>query len=739
MHIYSLTKCIRMKVVIVYLLLIAGSIYGLSAQDKPSGLLTDLLSGPGVHAAQVPLVVLSEFPSFSWIVPGKKQETLQTAYRILVSDDEAPLRADRGNIWDSGKVIDSSSVAIIFKGKPLKPQSTYFWKVKVFTNQDGESSWSDIKLFTTGAALDGYRSSAERLVKSRQTPIAISSGNTKYQSFDFKKDGFGQLSLRLSSNTGRDTVMVDMGELLIDKKVNEKPPGTIRYRRQSLALKKGTHWYKVAIEPDKRNTGPAAVKMPEYIGEVLPFRYVGIEGYPAKLKVEDVVRYLVHYPFDDQAAYFKSSNDTLNQVWELSKYTIKATSFAGIYVDGDRERIPYEADALINQLGHYGTDRSYAMARTSSEYLLQKPTWPTEWIMQALIIAWSDYLYTGDSRSLKANYKILKNRTLMQLVDKSGLISTTTGLQTPEFAASINFNGKIRDIVDWPTSETDGFKFSDYNAVTNAFHYRALVIMEQIAILLGNKKDADIYRLAHQRLKLTFNQVFFNKETGLYQDGDTTEHSSMHANMFAVDFGLVPEQHMEKVLKFIKSRGMASSVYGSQFLLESLYTAGADDYALSLLCSGDIRSWYNMIRVGSTLTLEAWDNKFKPNQDWNHAWGAAPANILPRKLMGVEPLTPGFGKVAIKPQVGNLSYAEALVPTIRGGVKVIVRNTLKEYVLKVEIPANMKAAVYLPIREGARSISCNGKKLKVAGGEGKLFREPVEILSGSYTFSMISK
>ena len=29
-----------------------------------------------------------------------------------------------------------------------------------------------------------------------------------------------------------------------------------------------------------------------------------------------------------------------------------------------------------------------------------------------------------------------------------------------------------------------------------------------------------------------------------------------------------------------------------------------------------------MIRVGSTITLEAWDNKFKPNQDWNHAWGA---------------------------------------------------------------------------------------------------------------------
>ena len=77
-------------------------------------------------------------------------------------------------------------------------------------------------------------------------------------------------------------------------------------------------------------------------------------------------------------------------------------SFAGIYVDGDRERIPYEADALINQLCHYGVDREYSMARRSHEYLLNRPTWPTEWILQSVLIAWYDYMYTGDSRSLKA-------------------------------------------------------------------------------------------------------------------------------------------------------------------------------------------------------------------------------------------------------------------------------------------------------------------------------------------------
>ena len=117
------------------------------------------------------------------------------------------------------------------------------------------------------------------------------------------------------------------------------------------------------------------------MGEVVPFRYCEIEGYEAPLTPASVVRETVHYPFDETASSFRCSNDTLNQIWELCKYSVRATSFSGIYVDGDRERIPYEADALINQLCHYGVDREYAIARRSHEYLLQHPTWPTEWIL----------------------------------------------------------------------------------------------------------------------------------------------------------------------------------------------------------------------------------------------------------------------------------------------------------------------------------------------------------------------
>ena len=57
-----------------------------------------------------------------------------------------------------------------------------------------------------------------------------------------------------------------------------------------------------------------------------------------------------------------------------------------------------------------------------------------------------------------------------------------------------------------------------------------------------------------------------------------------------------------------------------------------------------------MIELGSTMTLEAWDVKYKGNLTWNHAWGAAPANIVPRFLMGVRPLTPGYERILVQPQ-----------------------------------------------------------------------------------------
>ena len=104
-----------------------------------------------------------------------------------------------------------------------------------------------------------------------------------------------------------------------------------------------------------------------------------------------------------------------------------------------------------------------------------------------------------------------------------------------------------------------------------------------------------------------------------------------------------------------------------------------------------------MLRIGSTITTEAWDNVFKPNQDWNHAWGAAAGNVIARKLMGVEPALPGFEEVNIHPHPGDVQSASLVQPTVRGDIKVSFNHTASgRFVLTVEVPRNTTAHIRLP-------------------------------------------
>ncbi|HEC02385.1 MAG TPA: glycoside hydrolase family 78, partial [Phycisphaerales bacterium] len=66
----------------------------------------------------------------------------QSAYRVLVARSMEGLHANRGDLWDSGKVESSQSVNIVYAGDVLVSGRRCFWKVKVW-DKDGESSdWS---------------------------------------------------------------------------------------------------------------------------------------------------------------------------------------------------------------------------------------------------------------------------------------------------------------------------------------------------------------------------------------------------------------------------------------------------------------------------------------------------------------------------------------------------------------------------------------------------------------------
>lgn len=536
------------------------------------------------------------------------------------------------------------------------------------------------------------------VVKEAQQPAELKQLANGVWAADFGRDAFGQIELTLTGNEG-DVVTVRLGECKTGSRINRTPGGSRRYKALTVTLHEGTHTYRPEIPADSRNTGADAVHIPMETGEVLPFRYVEVEGYGGTLAKEDVVRQFVHYRWNDDASNFHCSNDTLNRVWDLCKYSMKATSFAGIYVDGDRERIPYEADALINQLGHYANDCEFTLARRTFDWLMRNPTWPTEWSLQMVLIAWNDYLYSGDKALLEQWVDLLRPHTLEAFRnDETGLITTLAVEQTAERLLTVNRSTNLRDIVDWPHGgEDDGFEYTDYNAVVNAYHYETLKCMAKIYEALGRTAESEEMKAKSEAFAAAYNAAFLDTTEGIYRDGVGSAHSSLHANMFALCFGLVPDEYVESVTAFVVSRGMACSVYGSQFLLDALYNGGNGRAAFRLMTSTASRSWWNMIREGSTITMEAWGDAFKPNQDWNHAWGAAPANIIPFRLMGIRPTAPGFTRAEIRPQTALLKEAECHVPTIHGQIAATVSRTNESYTLSVNIPQGIAADVYLPL------------------------------------------
>lgn len=684
----------------------------------PSGLMVEFIREPD-HVA-----VCDPRPEFSWIVPDIAGK--QTAYQILVSSTGELLSRDIGDLWNGIKTAGSKSTEVEYSGASLPANSVCHWKVRIWDRRNKPSSWSEVQTFRTGSFTD-YSTTGNRLVETEIRPREIVRTGNDSWFVDFGKDAFGKLLVELNPDK-KDTLVIHLGEKLGgEKRIDREPGGTIRYHRIIMPVEPGKTIYVAEIPPDKRNTGPAAVHLPDSVGVVTPFRYCEIENLNAE--PERIIQKAIWHYFDDSSSAFISSDTILNRVWDISKYTIKATSFAGIYVDGDRERIPYEADAYINQLGHYYTDREFSMARRTNEYFITHPTWPTEWILQTVLMFYNDFMHTGNPESVARFYKELQHKTLASLARPDGLISSSVA--NDEIMSLLGFSDvkeRIRDIVDWPPAqkdtgwklataegERDGYDMREINTVVNAFHYRSLVLMSELAGYLGNSVDSAIYHSRAQKVKQAINEKLVDRNSGIYIDGEFSGHSSLHANMMALAFDLVPAENLPAVIAFIKSRGMACSVYGSQFLLEGLFKAGEADYALSLLTATHNRSWWNMIKSGSTMTMEAWDMKYKPNSDWNHAWGAAPANIIPGYLWGIQPALPGYSKVVIKPQPGNLSYSHISVPTIRGNIVAEFRKDNTSRLFIITIPPNMDCDFVIS-GTGDQSVNLNGMKIRPKNG-----------------------
>lgn len=509
--------------------------------------------------------------------------------------------------------------------------------------------------------------------------------------YDFGKVWFGNAVLEPGLPAGT-RLTIRLGETLdADGRIDRTPPGTVRYYEAEVTVSGKT--LRPALMPaDLRG-------MEDYGQPVMPFRYV---------EIESAGQFLEPFPVTLEAVVdrsyakggsirFSGEGDVpgqLNRLMELGLHSMEATSFMGIFVDGDRERLPYEADGFINQLGWYTATADPTVPRRTLEALFTKPTWPSEWMVHMIFIAWADFRMSGDTKYLAQIIDRLQIFSLAQFIDDTGLVTTLQDPLNADFVKTVGAD-YLEDIVDWPQGERDGYELVPYNTVVNAFVYAGQVRLAELYAALGREAEAQVCRHTADRLRVAITGQLIDPADGLFVDGLGSAHKSAHATFFPLAFGLTPRENIPQAVRHIETRitanenGFPCSVYAAQYLLDGLFEAGAGELALQLMLNPGRRGWMNMLDVhDATITHEAWDPAFKENIDWTHAWGAAFLNVLQRHVLGVRIVQPGWQEWALSPLLrGGLSI-DATVPTPLGPIHIKLDGTAQT--CSIEAPAAAK-------------------------------------------------
>ena len=136
------------------------------------------------------------------------------------------------------------------------------------------------------------------------------------------------------------------------------------------------------------------------------------------------------------------------------------------------------------------------------------------------------------------------------------------------------------------------------------------------------------------------------------------------------------------------------STYYGFYILQALAKAGEVDTALDFIRT----YWGAMLDLGATTFWEEFDIQWTKNaapidqlikrgtkdihrdygafdhQGFNnslcHGWASGPTAWLSENVLGIRPLEPGFARVLIKPQLGNLKWVEGTYPTPLGPIHV---------------------------------------------------------------------
>ncbi len=97
-----------------------------------------------------PLGIDAVKPRVSWILDSDRRGEKQAAYQIIVASSPKLLSEDKGDLWDSGKVVSDETAQIEYLGRPLLSRQDCYWKVRAWDRDDQPSLWSQVANWQMG-------------------------------------------------------------------------------------------------------------------------------------------------------------------------------------------------------------------------------------------------------------------------------------------------------------------------------------------------------------------------------------------------------------------------------------------------------------------------------------------------------------------------------------------------------------------------------------------------------------
>lgn len=468
------------------------------------------------------------------------------------------------------------------------------------------------------------------------------------------------------------------------------------------------------------------------------FRYVEIIGYPGEPSLESLEGLRMNSDVK-KTSTFRCSEEMLNKIQEMTEWTFQSNLFSVQSDCPHREKLGYGGDivataemAMLNynmETFYNKTVNDYSDAARKNGGLTETAPYvgisdeglgemsgPVEWGTAYPLLQYLLYQYYGNKEVLENNYK--RTTDWMKLLEsKAEDYILVNGIGDHESLVT-----KSRDITG------------------TSFFYLNTLIAGKIAGILEKKEDVEKYRTLAEKIKSAFGAKIINKETGVC--GSLTQANQA----IPLDFGLVPDELKQKAAEQLaadvaaRNYHLSTGIFGTRSMLLALSENDKIETALKLSLTKDFPGWGYMIEKGATTLWEHWefsDNTFSHN----HPMFGSICEWNIKSIAGLAPLpdAEGFNKIRIKPEAaGYLKWAKCEYKSVRGKIKTSWKTENNIFSMDIEIPPNVSAEVYIPVKEKSEILENNtpaenNKDITKIKQEGRYII--YKIGSGKYSFS----